>query len=323
MTNGNPFLERGMIQSEGRFFGRQDELSFCLERLRMMQSVSVVGERRIGKSSLLYRLAQIIPERLEVKSVYYVDLQAIPDADSFWPAVLEQINSKGETRRDFVQALQRQKTILCLDEFDRTAESQRFGADFFNTLRSMANQGHLAMVTATQRPLNALVQPDLTSSFFNLFVRRDLEPFSQEDQAAVRDGVLRISQDSGVALSPDEIERAWARTGGHPWKLAVYLSHLWDAKQAGRPDWSKVEELYLAEIVQGVPARRSKEEGIPRPPAGQREANLITGLAGVAGVLVLYATATRTVAALWIGLLLAVVVGVLIAYALLRAPRSA
>lgn len=45
-----------MIQNPAEFVGRTAELQFLLTRLRSLQSCSVVGERRIGKSLLLYHL---------------------------------------------------------------------------------------------------------------------------------------------------------------------------------------------------------------------------------------------------------------------------
>ena len=52
----NPFTNRGMINKENEFVGREREISDILARIRNGNSVSVVVERRIGKSSLLYHL---------------------------------------------------------------------------------------------------------------------------------------------------------------------------------------------------------------------------------------------------------------------------
>lgn len=60
----NPFTIGPMIQNPAEFVGRTAELQFLLTRLRSLQSCSVVGERRIGKSSLLYHLDQTGAARL-------------------------------------------------------------------------------------------------------------------------------------------------------------------------------------------------------------------------------------------------------------------
>ncbi len=59
----NPFTIGSMIQNPAEFVGRMAELQFLLTRLRSLQSCSVVGERRIGKSSLLYHLHPSVTRR--------------------------------------------------------------------------------------------------------------------------------------------------------------------------------------------------------------------------------------------------------------------
>jgi len=73
----NPFTNRGVITNEADFIGREEQLGEIIERLRTLQSSSVVGERRIGKSSLLYHLAQTGVQRIEDGRYrfFYLDLQ--------------------------------------------------------------------------------------------------------------------------------------------------------------------------------------------------------------------------------------------------------
>ena len=52
MTN-NPFAYSQPISKPDRFIGREDELRGILSELRREMSISIVGERRIGKTSLL------------------------------------------------------------------------------------------------------------------------------------------------------------------------------------------------------------------------------------------------------------------------------
>ena len=58
-SRGNPYLNRVMIPSPAMFFGREAQVRRIMGRLsaERPQSVSIVGERRIGKSSLLSHLA--------------------------------------------------------------------------------------------------------------------------------------------------------------------------------------------------------------------------------------------------------------------------
>ncbi len=73
----NPFTNRGVITNEADFIGREEQLGEIIERLRTLQSSSVVGEQRIGKSSLLYHLAQTGARRIEDGRYrfFYIDPQ--------------------------------------------------------------------------------------------------------------------------------------------------------------------------------------------------------------------------------------------------------
>ncbi|MEZ4516185.1 MAG: ATP-binding protein [Chloroflexota bacterium] len=68
MSVDNPFYHRGAIRRQEDFIGRSTELAQILGLLRNGQSVSLIGPRRIGKSSLLLHLAQP-----DVRSSYGLD----------------------------------------------------------------------------------------------------------------------------------------------------------------------------------------------------------------------------------------------------------
>ena len=58
MSFDNPFYHRGAIRQDTHFLGRSAETAQILGLLRNRQSVSVIGPRRIGKSSLLIHLSR-------------------------------------------------------------------------------------------------------------------------------------------------------------------------------------------------------------------------------------------------------------------------
>ena len=78
----NPYLNRVAIKDPAQFFGRTREVSKIFSRLASSrpQSISVVGERRIGKSSLLYYInhPQVRARFLDKSESYmfaFIDLQ--------------------------------------------------------------------------------------------------------------------------------------------------------------------------------------------------------------------------------------------------------
>ncbi len=80
----NPFFFGGHVTDPDQFVGRKAELRRIASLLEtahtgQMQSVSIVGERRIGKSSLLFHLKQTYPQWLSQPACYcfaYIDLQS-------------------------------------------------------------------------------------------------------------------------------------------------------------------------------------------------------------------------------------------------------
>ncbi len=78
----NPYLNRVAIRRPAEFFGRSREVAKIFSRIGASrpQSISLVGDRRIGKSSLLYHISN--PEvrarfldRPESYAFVFIDLQ--------------------------------------------------------------------------------------------------------------------------------------------------------------------------------------------------------------------------------------------------------
>jgi ABC-type phosphate/phosphonate transport system ATPase subunit len=60
----NPFQAGGRLRDPKHFVGRESELRQILSRVANMDSVSVVGPRRIGKSSILHHIVASGQQRL-------------------------------------------------------------------------------------------------------------------------------------------------------------------------------------------------------------------------------------------------------------------
>src|SRR6266702_1624692 len=82
MKLANPYLNRVAIKDPAQFFGRAREVSKIFSRIGASrpQSISVVGERRIGKSSLLHYInnPQVRARHLDQSESYafaFIDLQ--------------------------------------------------------------------------------------------------------------------------------------------------------------------------------------------------------------------------------------------------------
>ncbi|MGH9751528.1 MAG: ATP-binding protein, partial [Blastocatellia bacterium] len=81
----NPFQAGGRLRDPKHFVGRDGELRQILSRVANMDNVSVVGPRRIGKSSLLHHIVATGQQRLNQSyQFYYLDLQPLDSAEEFY-----------------------------------------------------------------------------------------------------------------------------------------------------------------------------------------------------------------------------------------------
>ena len=98
-----------MITTPDDFIGRQQQLNEIITRLRTLQSSSVVGERRIGKSSLLYHLSQTGTQRIDDVSYrfVYLDFQDIRmrTAADFLRTILEKLRAKTDGVNKFFRCV--------------------------------------------------------------------------------------------------------------------------------------------------------------------------------------------------------------------------
>ncbi|MCA9962813.1 MAG: AAA-like domain-containing protein [Anaerolineales bacterium] len=101
----NPFVNKGkIIDNPSDFFGRTDDIRTIFEYIRAGQSVSIVGSRRIGKSSLLRQLCHLSVRHPDLQDNYLfvrIDCQLISDdktGEDITPASFYQFLQEKTTR---------------------------------------------------------------------------------------------------------------------------------------------------------------------------------------------------------------------------------
>jgi uncharacterized protein len=283
MEAPNPFYERGPVRDPKRFFGRESELRQVFARLINMQSVSIVGERRIGKSSLLAVITATGRDRLGQDYEFYtIDLQRVESTEDFFARALDALDvTDGKGARDFEKALDGRKVVLCLDEFEQAGS---FSKEFFNVMRSLASTGHLALVTASKRTLAELSQEDLTTSaFFNIFTTLPLGEMNQDEAAELLDGL------AGKQFPAKSIEAAYAATRGNPWKLQIFGYYLVQAKDADTARQQYNEEIERSTKPESVAAVKglvaeSVEPETPPPVERNQASSILLILAATLGI---------------------------------------
>ncbi len=222
MSPQNPFFHRGPISDPNYFFGRTTELRQLSELLNAGQHLAVYGQRRTGKTSLLFQLKKYAAPEWQVA---YIDSGILDGLDDEWfyGAVDRALGGEAEavTYPHFVNRLRelaqtKQRLILLLDEFELLGANPRLGNTFFNRLRGLAAQYPLQFVTASRAPLLqiAFAQPDtLSSPFFNIFAPMPL-PLMNESEA--QELLATLSEQAGKKFAARAIDFILQLVGTHP-----------------------------------------------------------------------------------------------------------
>ncbi len=268
----NPFFNRHRITDPAYFFGRQRELERLYSAIVTHQCVSLVGERKMGKSSLLTRLSHVETLRSfgldpALYLFVYFDLESMASArrDDFWLELLDTIAAQLPPG-DMAQALRRQidggdvrfltarralrrlrdtglEVVLMLDEFESLARNAQFEPDFYGEFRSLAGELGLVILTASKRSLYDLTYENsstLSSPFFNIFSEMPVGLMTDED---ARNVLLELSSRSGQPFCAQEILWALDLAGPHPFYTQVVGSHLWETADCGRPHPAEVYDV--------------------------------------------------------------------------------
>ena len=224
----NPYTNRLMIRNADDFIGREAEIEKVFSRVGAThpQSVSVIGERRIGKSSLLYQLYQseVREEHLLDVDSYtfvFIDLHGLMGitVDEFLQLFVEEVGLAAEIDseengaagsgymavRRLLPRLERagKKLVVLWDEFEAITRNENFAEDFFSFFRSVANRFDVAYVTTSTRELQELCHTEeiAVSPFFNIFTNLYLGAFTPEE---TRELIRGPSAAGGIPLEPHE-----------------------------------------------------------------------------------------------------------------------
>ncbi|MGB8983927.1 MAG: TIR domain-containing protein [Anaerolineales bacterium] len=264
----NPFTCRGMIKDPGLFSGRTEELENIKNLLLTMQSCSVVGPRRIGKSSLLFYLShpsyhtKIYPP--EYRFVF-LDLQELSgsEIEDFFTTVIKRLRRTSpeliaaDAHKDATMAGFRRllgdlsdngaKLVLCLDEFEMLSQNPNFSTDFFTFLRGLCSNYSFALVTSSRKSLFDLChQRDIqTSQLWNIFVELPLGLMKSDETQTL---VQKYFERGNLSVSQEYIDKTVALAGNHPFFLQIAFSFLYDAcVNEQDPDFRTIHERFTAE----------------------------------------------------------------------------
>lgn len=237
----NPFIpQHGKIDDPRFFFSREREIRRVFETLNSGSSVAIIGERAIGKSSLLQAIYREAPNQLRyARQPIYIDLQIVCDEDDFYDDLCHKAGIEKAKGGNLSRALESNPLLLLLDE----VENMRWDG-FTNPTRSLlrglteGSNPPLRLVIAARTSLDILFPgTNMTSPF-----KGHEENLKQWDEKTCREFIasrLHAEWLTPVAqpVNFTEAEIAWliAESGGYPQKLMqlcyqTYDRYLKDAK---------------------------------------------------------------------------------------------
>lgn len=259
----NPFTYGNPIRDPNHFYGRRWEVQQTVGRLlsSAFESTSIVGERRMGKTSLLNYIShpQAAPTLGLSQDKYVmvvIDLQGLADITPtrFWQRVLGkmerrlddfelikyvgQVGAQEEIElfdlEDLFHLVEDKglKVVLLFDEFEYITQNPNFDTNFFAGLRALAIHYPLALITSTRRELVDLCHSNEIkgSPFFNIFGSVVLKPMPTEEVDELLDGALA---DTPFPLAAEERDYVHRLAGRQPMFVQMAGYYVYEAHQRG------------------------------------------------------------------------------------------
>ena len=288
----NPFFHRQAIADPTCFYGRGRLVRSLLEMVASSQSCALVGERRLGKSSLLGYLAEprvlqahgLDPRRTLVALFDFLAFQSYSPAE-LWLEILEmlEIAAEDEEARRILETTARQdevtfavfrralrtlkrrgfRVVLLCDEFELAVQNPKFDLSFFGALRSLAGSEGVVFVTASRLSLLELEQyrgeevrqKVLGSPFFNIFAEFSVGPFEDFEVAELLAGSLDAST---IRFDLEGVRFLDSVAGRHPYFLQLAAYHLYAALESAGAARSTGGDELLARVRDRVDREAAK-----------------------------------------------------------------
>lgn len=250
--NSDPFLNRTAIRDLDRFFGRTSSLGHFYAAIANRQSVSIMGQRHIGKTSFLLCASQSnMRERSDFDLSHhifvYLDLRTFlhKTCDDFFEMISNKLIARcadlvdirlaqGGTSEDKFSLLLEQIVdkqyfpVLLLDAFENITLNKHFNPEFFALLRAEATIGKICYVTSTISPLAEVCHRGLADlPFFNIFYNLQLGPLDLQE---AQDLITIPAERAGLGFNAADIDFILHLAGRHPFFIQCLCHRVFEEK---------------------------------------------------------------------------------------------
>ncbi|MBN2006786.1 MAG: ATP-binding protein, partial [Anaerolineae bacterium] len=241
----NPFTDMLMIRDAARFVGREAELHRLRSLLRS-GSVTLVGDPKIGKSSLMARLADLWQAENGGRVFGPLDCQGVLDCDDFFAELAELLGLQDiDDRRKLRDALRATSGLLLIDEVD-CAPGWGLTDNDFALFRAVCSANpNFKLVTVSRSPLKTIF-PDARrgSPAYNFLIPYTLGSLNDADARAL---LAHPWDTAAPTFDTATVDTLLALAGTHPFKLQRAAHHRYEVFGNPSYDW---QTTYRDEIAQ-------------------------------------------------------------------------
>jgi len=239
----NPYIVGRPIRKPKNFFGRKEDINEIFSLIKKLQPISLVGQRKIGRTSLLHHIThpQVIPKYLNKENyiLLYVNFEGLCELSQtqLWKLVLRKLRLITDPSiNSYVQNLLKKEKlstpdiyslienisnqdiniIFCFDEFESVTKNPNLNRSFFNNLRYMVSSySNVSYITVTKLNLLDLTySTEISSSpFFNIFFEKQIGFLNKEDTERI---IFEPSKEEGIVFNNEDKEFIFDVAYNHP-----------------------------------------------------------------------------------------------------------
>ena len=244
----NPFIFGKPVTREN-FYNRREEVEAAAGFLKRLQSFSVVGERRIGKTSFLeYILSKDVLQSYgidpETHVLAYLSLSSLYSIskESLVSAIVKRIMEQTQVEADSPNVFDTLKThiktltlngrnlIIALDEFEVIAPI--LDSDFSHWLRFVFQEQNVVAITSSQTTVRELeTSGGIASPLFNIFGNIFLRLFMRKE---TEDMITNMFHNGGIELEKEEVTFLADLSGGNPYFIQLTGYYYYEKKRKNR-----------------------------------------------------------------------------------------
>jgi len=251
----NPFADYGTIVYGDRFIGRKESLKVIENKIfhpKEAGNLAIIGEPRIGKSSLVYKGIVEKKEGLLKKNLLpiWINLAMYQETNDFFCSLVEKCLSEMKPLEWITKPIQKSgyevfagefswierynriqkffedvrkagyRILFILDEFDHARQLFKGNISGFQGLRELSYrpEWRVTFITTSRRSIREIeIQTGAISTFDGIFHKHHLAMFTDEE---VEEFFNRFSS-MGIKLSDKLKEEFLFYCGGHPYLLEM------------------------------------------------------------------------------------------------------